>query len=307
MAQDRKLKIKVQLSLPPEREAQPEIVYLWDRIIAAFCLLLVAVVLIGFGINRFFFEEPRAEVIETIGVGEGDLKKGLAVRDGALSSSSLPRSSIITENLVVPAITLSGIEEAAEAIERPLIKKVGLVSAGADKQGEENTGAGLFVLPVGEVAAKPTAGNEHVITGLPDDGLVLAIQAPQAVRQTVFNEGFQSDQQIIFSPDVTRFTLARMVRAKEPVGSLHDVRFNSDDVTSVYAYSDIRGLQGESVVYRWWLNGSEVAKVKIRIDGNRWRSYSSKLIQRKMNGLWRVDLQTEEGELLARLSFQLAR
>jgi hypothetical protein len=96
------------------------------------------------------------------------------------------------------------------------------------------------------------------------------------------------------------------VKAREPVGGISDIvrDSNNNNIITVYAWSDVQGLKGSSLRYRWIRDGSAVANVTIDVWSNRWRSYSSKFITENMRGSWRVELSNAEGELLAFTEFE---
>ena len=102
----------------------------------------------------------------------------------------------------------------------------------------------------------------------------------------------------ILATQIKRFTLAKGIKNKEPVGDISDVKFQNN-LATIYAYADIRDLENETLYYQWSLNGKAVAKVKVAIRGDRWRSYSTKFIQANMHGLWQVALQNKQGKNLA--------
>lgn len=108
----------------------------------------------------------------------------------------------------------------------------------------------------------------------------------------------------IFSPRVERFVLASGIRDKEPVGSVRDINLDGNQLLTIYAWSKTRGLRDRFLHYRWLLDGKEVARVEIGVRSDRWRSYSSKHLSRRMQGDWLVELRSGEGELLAQATFR---
>ncbi|WP_354625179.1 DUF2914 domain-containing protein [Psychromonas sp. MME2] len=102
----------------------------------------------------------------------------------------------------------------------------------------------------------------------------------------------------IFATQINRFTLAKGINNREPIGSINDVKFKNE-LATIYAYADIHDLQDQTIYYHWSFNGKPVAKVKVAVLGDRWRSYSTKFIQAHMHGLWQVALRNSKGETLA--------
>ena len=108
---------------------------------------------------------------------------------------------------------------------------------------------------------------------------------------------FQSDVDIM-SNNVTRFVIASSVIENEPVGEINNIIFKNN-IATVYAFSEIIDLKDTALYYIWSVDGQQVAKVKLNINGDRWRSHSSKFIQPTMHGQWKVELQNGKDEILA--------
>jgi hypothetical protein len=43
------------------------------------------------------------------------------------------------------------------------------------------------------------------------------------------------------------------------------------------------------------LNGKNIAKIKVEVGANRWKSYSSKFIQPNIHGEWKIELKNQAG------------
>ena len=108
----------------------------------------------------------------------------------------------------------------------------------------------------------------------------------------------------IFSEQIKPFVIAKTVKDKEPIGTIDDIKLDANNIVTVYAYSKVVGLKGETLYYKWRLNGKDIAQVKVRVRSDRWRSYSRKFIQSHMQGDWSVALENSKGELLALNRFQ---
>jgi hypothetical protein len=72
---------------------------------------------------------------------------------------------------------------------------------------------------------------------------------------------------------------------------------------SLSVFSDVAGLQGETLTYRWLHDGRQVLSIRVPVGAQRWRSHSTKAIH--ANGSWRVELVDSKGNLLARADFDL--
>ncbi len=103
-------------------------------------------------------------------------------------------------------------------------------------------------------------------------------------------------------PRVSRAQFTHGVLKREPVDSLTRFSLSSLDTDSVklYFFSELKNLKGQTVVHRWLYENDEVAKVKFRVGGNRWRVYSSKNISANKEGTWSVVINDEQGNELYR-------
>jgi hypothetical protein len=114
---------------------------------------------------------------------------------------------------------------------------------------------------------------------------------------------FQLQDLRILDPQVKRFVLPRTVVNKEPRGEIGGIRLKPDGSAAVWCYSEVIGRPGTVLHYVWYHEGRRMARVRIKVRGNRWRSYSSKIINRRHQGSWRVELQDSAGRLLASAEF----
>ncbi|PKH02157.1 hypothetical protein CXF72_13210 [Psychromonas sp. MB-3u-54] len=125
------------------------------------------------------------------------------------------------------------------------------------------------------------------------------IKPAAAEKKFVSERLFTQSRKKLLSDNVTRFIISQAVEGNEPIGTLDNIHFDSNNIATVYAYSNVNGLKDQTVYYQWSLNGKNIAKIKVKVGANRWRSYSSKFIQPNMHGEWKVELQNQEGENLA--------
>lgn len=107
----------------------------------------------------------------------------------------------------------------------------------------------------------------------------------------------QSDVEIL-SNNVARFVITSSVIENEPIGEIDNITFKNN-IATVYAFSEVKNLKDNILYYIWSVDDQQIAKVKLNINGNRWRSHSSKFIQPTMHGQWKVELQNEQDEILA--------
>jgi len=105
---------------------------------------------------------------------------------------------------------------------------------------------------------------------------------------------------------IARTVLTSGIRNREPVDDL-GMNIRSDVTQSLYLFSEVRDMAGQTLTHRWLLNGTEMASVNLNVGGIRWRTYSRKTITPAMVGLWRVELLNSKGDLLSVHKFDYAR
>jgi hypothetical protein len=141
------------------------------------------------------------------------------------------------------------------------------------------------------------ASNEPVGADKTKD--ITILEPAEAEKKFVSEHLFTQYRKKSLSDNVSRFIISQAVKSNEPIGTLENIHFDSNNIATVYAYSDVNGLKDQTVYYQWSLNGKNIAKIKVKVGANRWRSYSSKFIQPNMHGEWKVELQNQAGENLA--------
>ncbi len=84
---------------------------------------------------------------------------------------------------------------------------------------------------------------------------------------------------------VARALFTTAVVAREPVDEV--LALDTRD-SQVLFFTDLRGLQGRTVVHRWKHGGRVMAEVPFRVGGPRWRVYSRKRLGPDGVGRWSV-------------------
>jgi hypothetical protein len=114
---------------------------------------------------------------------------------------------------------------------------------------------------------------------------------------------FRAARTAISSSAVKRFVLARSVEGNEPRGSLDDIAPDAKGVVEVSSFSEVMGLEGKILEYRWLHEGEQVLRIRVPVGAERWRSHASKRIYPRMKGDWRGELRDAKGNLLASAEF----
>ncbi|MEE9424382.1 MAG: DUF2914 domain-containing protein [Methylococcales bacterium] len=109
------------------------------------------------------------------------------------------------------------------------------------------------------------------------------------------------------SEHVNRARLVSAVSKLEPVGEdLQSITINNGQSRRIVYFTEVKGLGGQNITYRWLHEGQLVFSKKIAVDGDySWRSYINKLIPASMPGSWVVELRNDQDIILSQHSFEV--
>ena len=100
---------------------------------------------------------------------------------------------------------------------------------------------------------------------------------------------------------VEEFKFCTSVDNREPMGI--NTKF-PNTVDRLYCYTKISAdSYPKAVAHVWYYNDQLKNKVLMNVKGKSWRLWSSKTIPKDMAGVWRVDLVTENGQVIQSLDF----
>ena len=293
--------------LPPAR--QQEYVYHWDRIIGAGVIFLVLCGLAGYGLSWWFGSSPKevfdmAETPPDAEVAVEDtqaplLNEAIIAEDNSAQQFA-ENNPLETESPSPEMAQLSTADHANEAtVEETVINELDLDDSGpanAPQPSEE-----MLAVPTHEELSEPQAEISQNIPLAPQSES--PDSADTALTVDTPNNPFQLNELEILEPSVKRFLLAKSVSNREPRGELNEISFTADGSAAVWVYSELIDKKGSRFKYVWLHGGKRIVTVPVKVGGNRWRSYSSKVINQSMSGAWRVELQDGEGRLMASADF----
>ncbi len=241
--------------------------YHWGRILGV--LLLVVIAILSFIFASGYYSEQN-------NLNDKNPTMPVASNSELTSTNNITHSAVEKDETSNPSFTIS---------DKAKIEKVEITAQ----------------------VAKPINGETAVSTdnSYQDKGKILTQAEPISVPSTIpsientANTAIfsQSDVEIL-SNNVTRFVIASSVIENEPIGKINNIIFKNN-IATVYAFSEVKNLKDSTLYYIWSVDGQQIAKVKLNINGNRWRSHSSKFIQPTMHGQWKVELQNGKDEILA--------
>ena len=101
--------------------------------------------------------------------------------------------------------------------------------------------------------------------------------------------------------NIQDMVFCRSIEEMEPVDT--DSLF-TDTVGQVYCFTRVTGVTDTTAIYHVWFHeDEEMARVELTVRSSPWRTWSSKLILKEWDGIWRVDIVLPEGRLLRSKEF----
>lgn len=261
--------------LPEPAEPQEIVVYHWGRIFAALFILFLVVGGIIWGAFEIF--------------GTGEQKEAL-VENQKVETPSLP--SVFVDQ---PASA----ELASIQLPKTASKEKSEVSASPPVKEQTNS-------VQAEVAEMPASMPEIASGTASSESSAepASLPAPAAGESEPSPEDAASIK--LLSDHLIRAQLSTGLEEKEPIDEIPNVlMMNSDRLIRIYLFTEIQGMKDQLHFHDWYLEDERVARVKIRPWIDPMRASSSKYIDRHMLGDWRVEVVTEEGELLAKGAFSV--
>jgi len=67
----------------------------------------------------------------------------------------------------------------------------------------------------------------------------------------------------------------------------------------------VGGAEGTVVKHVWFHGDQQVDAIELKVGAASWRTFSSKTIDPKLTGAWKVEVQDAEGKALATLNFTI--
>ncbi|WP_273265285.1 DUF2914 domain-containing protein [Flexistipes sinusarabici] len=103
--------------------------------------------------------------------------------------------------------------------------------------------------------------------------------------------------------EVLRISIAKDIENLEPVntGKTFD-----NNVGKLYCFTEIKTNEYPTkVVHVWLYNDNIIAEVPLEVNSTTWRTYSSKKILPKWAGNWKVEVYSNDGELIDSVEFNI--
>ena len=99
---------------------------------------------------------------------------------------------------------------------------------------------------------------------------------------------------------VARTAVTSGIENREPTDNISSV---TTEVAKLFYFTELRGMEGQTVTHRWEHNGEVMAEVPFEIGGQRWRVFSSKNLAPSLTGEWKVSVLDASGSALSSNTF----
>ena len=302
--QDQRFSRKSSRLREPE-EPEEVVVYLWGRIFAALFVLILVVGGIIWGALEIFGtgeqkealaenQEVESPSLPSVYVDQADTAEPAPIQ---LPKTSSRETSEADVNAGMPDQTDSVQTEVAETPDAVSETAAGAASSDSTAESDATAESDSTAEPDSPQLASQVS--EPVPLVEPD-----SLPAPAAGVSEPSREEAASIK--LLSDHVIRAQLSTGLEEKEPIDEIPNVlTMDSDGLIRIYLFTEIQGMEGQLHFHDWYLEDERVARVEIRPSVDPMRASSAKYIDRHMVGDWRVEVVTEEGELLAKGEFSV--
>jgi len=104
---------------------------------------------------------------------------------------------------------------------------------------------------------------------------------------------------------ITEMAVTTKIVRGNPIDSVH--RISSASVKALYCFTRLQSDIGKETAIRhvWYRDEIKVGEYVLPVKGERWRTFSKKMIEKGWAGDWRVEALDSEGHLLKAVKFRM--
>lgn len=159
----------------------------------------------------------------------------------------------------------------------------------------------LIVLPSQAAELTQTAATDEAMQGntsQPTDAMQTSSGQPTETMQSETGKPTDAMQSNVSQPAgwIARASLTSGIDEREPIDAVSTL---SNDNTTLFYFTEVRDMAGQTITHRWEHNGEVMAEVEFHIGGPRWRIYSSKTLVPTWLGDWKVSAIDAAGNPLS--------
>ncbi|HEY6009214.1 MAG TPA: DUF2914 domain-containing protein [Geobacteraceae bacterium] len=104
---------------------------------------------------------------------------------------------------------------------------------------------------------------------------------------------------------ITEMAVTTKIVKGNPIDAVR--RISSTSVKALYCFTRIVNPAGEDTTIKhiWYRNDEQVSEQELKVQGEKWRTWSKRPISREAAGEWRVDALDGAGNLLKTVKFRI--
>ncbi|KZN36078.1 hypothetical protein N480_18995 [Pseudoalteromonas luteoviolacea S2607] len=255
--------------------------YHWRRIVTVLAMMSFGVMALSYGV----FKSVYADDLTTVPSEPETVAPQIVEATDTQAPESPASTAQISEPVIavpeVSALTAQNSESAGVEQSVPLVANV----ASEDEDLLEITSENTEQTQI----SQPQLQEEASVTRFADDAQIASIALNAKVDTS----------------HISRAVLTSGIENREPVNVLKHLVEQNRFEEKLYFFTEIKGLQGEVVQHLWFHQEQLMAEITLAISAPRFRTYSSKNIMPSQTGQWRVEVITQNGQLLAQKSFRI--
>lgn len=153
--------------------------------------------------------------------------------------------------------------------------------------------------------------HEAVLTTLEAEITATPIPQPTPTVKSISSSDNSAELEVdhAFNPhsvtdQVFRAQLTSAISQREPVDDIKRISLAGRSSRPVYLFLHLHNLKNETIRINWFFQEQSIAQVLLPVGNNDWRTYSSKTLNARRLGKWRVTAQDSSGNLLAEFPFE---
>jgi len=296
------MQIKTKLTIGPLPEQADdysqyeESVIRWDRIIS---FGVISALMLGIIIFYVFSsrEMPTSEVAKIKGGAVLSLPESKLLEVNTNKPSAYPSTDLPSEESKVNAVgqvitgdqkTLTIGDEVKESHDVHVTK------------GVQNTQV------LKDVNEKKIESPNVAVVGLSKEQ-TLAKAALSELQKFEVDLNRQPAEVLIVNSGISRAVLTTRLEEQNPGEPLAaQVVLPTEGIMKVILFTEMRGIRGKTLYHEWYREGVRQARVKIPVNVDPQRSYSSKYINHQMLGKWQVKVLDEQSEPYILTDFEVS-
>ena len=113
----------------------------------------------------------------------------------------------------------------------------------------------------------------------------------------------ESVEEVIIEPVILSLSVCSSIVDREPIDDLAEIELSTQ---KIYTHTVVKSPQVDTIFLVYKFEGEEIARVALNVgESPRWRTWSSKYLDPMWVGDWSVEIQSQQGSVLATKQFSV--